>query len=150
MSSPFRFTVRRVEWRDACSELRAVRGRVFIDEQKVPVELEWDDVDQVSAHVLAQSSEGESIGTGRLLPDGHIGRMAVVQGWRGRGVGSKLLQELMRMAHEAGFTEVRLNAQTHALPFYASHGFRVEGPIFLDAGIEHRYMRCALRAPANP
>jgi len=149
MSSLFAFTVRRVEWRDACSELRAVRERVFIDEQKVPVELEWDDLDQVSTHVLAQSSEGEPIGTGRLLPDGHIGRMAVVQGWRGRGVGSGLLQQLMRMAHEAGFTEVRLNAQTHALPFYANHGFLVEGPIFLDAGIEHRHMRCTLRAPAS-
>src|SRR6185436_4759013 len=91
MSSLFPFTVRRVEWRDACNELRAVRKLVFIDEQKVPVDLEWDDLDQVSAHVLAQSSEGESIGTGRLLPDGHIGRMAVVQRWRGRGVGSGFL-----------------------------------------------------------
>lgn len=149
MSSLFPFTVRRVEWRDACNELRAVRTPVFIDEQKVPVELEWDDLDQVCMHVLAQSSEGESIGTGRLLPDGHIGRMAVLQGWRGRGVGSGLLKELMQMAHEAGFTEVRLNAQTHALLFYARHGFLVEGPIFLDAGIEHRHMRCALPAPAS-
>ena len=145
MSSLFPFTVRRVEWRDACNELKAVRKLVFIDEQHVPVDLEWDDLDQASAHVLAQSPEGESIGTGRLLPDGHIGRMAVVQRWRGRGVGSGLLQELMRMAHETGFPEVRLNAQTHALPFYASHGFLVEGPTFLDAGIEHRHMRCALR-----
>jgi predicted GNAT family N-acyltransferase len=148
MSSLFPFTVRRVEWIDACNELRAVRKLVFIDEQKVPVDLEWDDLDQVSAHVLARSSEGESIGTGRLLPDGHIGRMAVVWGWRGRGVGSALLQELMRMAREAGFTEVRLNAQTHALQFYASHGFLVEGSIFLDAGIEHRHMRCALQGPS--
>ena len=150
MSSLFLFTVRRVEWRDACNELKAIRKLVFIDEQHVPVDLEWDDLDQVSMHVLAQSSEGESIGTGRLLPDGHIGRMAVVQGWRGRGVGSGLLQELMRMAHEAGFSEARLNAQTHALPFYASHGFLAEGPIFLDAGIAHRHMRCALRAVFSP
>jgi predicted GNAT family N-acyltransferase len=148
MNSLFPFTVRRVDWCDACNELSAVRKLVFIDEQKVPVHLEWDDLDPVSAHVLAQSSEGESIGTGRLLPDGHIGRMAVVRGWRGRGVGSGLLHELMRIAHEAGFPEVRLNAQTHALQFYASHGFLVEGPIFLDAGIEHRHMRCALRGPS--
>ena len=124
----------------------AVRKLVFIDEQKVPVDLEWDDLDQVSAHVLAQSSGGQSIGTGRLLPDGHIGRMAVVQRWRGRGVGSRLLQELMRMAYEAGFSEARLNAQTHALPFYASHGFLAEGPIFLDDGIAYRHMRGALGA----
>jgi len=149
MSSLFPYVVRRVEWRDACNELRAVRTQVFVDEQKVPVELEWDDMDQVSTHVLAHSSEGEPIGTGRLLPDGHIGRMAVVQGWRRRGVGSGLLRELMRMAHEAGLTEVRLNAQTDAVPFYASHGFLAEGPVFLDAGIAHRYMRCALRAPAS-
>jgi len=76
--------------------------------------------------------------------------MAVVRDWRGRGVGGRLLQELMAMAREAGFDEVRLNAQTHALGFYCRYGFRVDGPVFLDAGIPHRHMRCTLRTPASP
>ena len=123
-----------------------VRRLVFVEEQHVPEVLEWDGLDRDCAHVLAQTSTGEAIGTGRLLADGHIGRMAVVSEWRRRGVGSALLRELMAMAREAGFGEARLNAQTHALPFYLRHGFVVEGPEFADAGIPHRHMYCRLRA----
>ena len=145
MKNPSAFIVRRVEWRDASEALRAVRKTVFVEEQKVPEELEWDGRDEQCVHVLAQTLAGEAIGTGRLLPDGHIGRMAVLKGWRGRGVGSALLRELICAAREQGHRTIELSAQTHALWFYRRHGFEAHGGEYLDAGIPHRTMRLALK-----
>ncbi|WP_343722775.1 GNAT family N-acetyltransferase, partial [Herbaspirillum seropedicae] len=87
---------------------------------------------------------GQPLATGRLLPDGHIGRMAVRKAGRGKGVGGAVLQALMQAARARGDREVVLNAQTHAAPFYAAHGFVQEGEIFLEAGIEHITMRASL------
>ena len=92
-------------------------------------------------HVLALTADGSAVGTGRLLPDGHIGRMAVLRPWRGRGVGAALLTELLRIAQAAGLEDLALNAQTHAIAFYARFGFEPEGETFLEAGIPHRAMR---------
>jgi predicted GNAT family N-acyltransferase len=138
------FTVRRVSWSEAGGQLRAIRTTVFIDEQNVPVELEWDGLDVQCLHVVAESATGEAIGTGRLLPDGHIGRMAVLKPWRGRGVGRALLLELLAAAGDGGFESVELNAQTRAIDFYARFGFRVMSGEFMDAGITHRTMRVDL------
>src|SRR5262249_30225338 len=135
------FTVRRADWERDRESLRRVRTAVFVDEQSVPPPLEWDGLDDDCLHVLAEDSHGPPIGTGRLLPDGHIGRMAVIAAWRGRGVGGAILSELLCCAAGQGLTEVVLNAQTHAVGFYARYGFSAEGAAFLDAGIEHRRMR---------
>jgi predicted GNAT family N-acyltransferase len=135
------FVVRRADWTRDLEHLRHVRETVFVHEQKVPLELEWDEQDEPCVHVLAFDNDGAAIGTGRLLPDGHIGRMAVLLPWRGRGVGGALLTELTRVARERGFTEVILNAQVQAIAFYARHGFTCEGPEFLEAGIPHQTMR---------
>jgi predicted GNAT family N-acyltransferase len=142
------FTVRRADWERDRESLRWVRTAVFVDEQSVPLALEWDGLDDNCLHVLAEDSRGAPIGTGRLLPDGHIGRMAVLPAWRGRGVGGAILGELLRCAAAQGLTQVVLNAQTHATGFYARFGFSAEGAAFLDAGIEHRRMRRTL-AQAN-
>lgn len=138
------FCVRRVDWARDHEYLRQIREAVFVREQQVPSALEWDGSDGSCRHVLAEAAHGAPIGTGRLLTDGHIGRMAVLAPWRGRGVGSAILTELVRWAAEQGMTEVALNAQTHALGFYQRHGFSVEGEVFLDAGIEHLRMRRVL------
>ena len=142
MNAPF--SVRRADWDRDRDRLRRIRTAVFVDEQRVPPELEWDGLDQRCLHVLAEDDGGTPIGTGRLLPDGHIGRMAVLAAWRRCGVGSAVLRELLRCAVEQGLGEVVLNAQTHAMGFYARHGFVAEGDAFLDAGIEHRQMRRTL------
>jgi predicted GNAT family N-acyltransferase len=142
MSSSFR--VRRADWERDREHLRRIREAVFIREQRVPSALEWDGSDASCLHVLAEDMDGAPIGTGRLLPDGHIGRMAVLANWRGRGVGSAILTELVRWAAEQGITEVVLNAQTHALGFYQRHGFAAVGEVFLDAEIDHRRMRRVL------
>ena len=139
MQSPSDIRVRRADWLGERDVLRAIRDEVFVREQSVPVDLEWDEFDPVSQHVLAWSGE-HAIGTGRLLPDGHIGRMAVLREWRVRGVGSALLTALMEVARASGLSRVELNAQLHAMPFYERHGFRAEGEEFLDAGILHRRM----------
>lgn len=131
--------VRIADWNVDRTALRAVREQVFVREQGVPVELEWDEFDLQSQHVVAESAR-EAVGTGRLLPDGHIGRMAVLESWRGQGVGSDLLEALLRLARERGLRRVRLNAQSRAAAFYARHGFIVEGEEFIEAGIAHRSM----------
>lgn len=142
MSSSFR--VRRADWQRDQERLRRIREAVFVHEQHVPPTLEWDGSDASCLHVLAEDLGGAPIGTGRLLPDGHIGRMAVLVRWRGRGVGGAILTELVRAAAEEGMTEVVLNAQTHAVAFYQYHGFSAEGEVFLDAGINHLRMRRVL------
>jgi predicted GNAT family N-acyltransferase len=124
-------------WHDAEDEAMRVREAVFVVEQGVPQEIERDDWDPRSDHALAFVADGRVIGTGRLLPDGHIGRMAVLPGWRKHGVGARILNALMERARERGMKRVVLNAQTHAAPFYARHGFLAFGNEFMEAGIPH-------------
>jgi predicted GNAT family N-acyltransferase len=133
------FTIRVADWAADMSGLRSVREAIFVHEQSVPVELEWDEFDAVSTHVLAES-DGLAIGTGRLLPDGHIGRMAVIKAWRGIGVGSAMLATLVELASTRGLSRLQLNAQEHAIAFYRRQGFIAEGDIFDEAGIAHRRM----------
>ncbi len=122
----------------------AIRHAVFVKEQRVPADIELDEFDDVSLHALAVDASGNAVGTGRLLPDGHIGRMAVLAAARGAGIGTALLQALMTAARERGLAEVQLNAQTHALPFYQRFGFTPDGEPFDDAGILHLAMRRSL------
>ena len=144
MEEQVSYSVRAVAWAISRAQLRAVRWKVFVEEQQVPEELEWDEEDERSAHVLAVAADGIPIGTGRLLPDGHIGRMAVLREWRGKGVGNALMRLLLRMALDKGHGVVKLHAQTHAAGFYAKHGFVAEGEQFMEAGIPHIVMALSL------
>ena len=134
------FTIRDVTWAQEAQKLRAVRIAVFVVEQNIPDELEWDEHDEMSAHALAEDHDGVPIGCGRLLPDGHIGRLAVLSDWRGQGVGAKLLLHLVELARRRGHARVLLNAQEHAMPFYARYGFAPSGAPFMEAGIPHQEM----------
>jgi predicted GNAT family N-acyltransferase len=138
------FRVRLADWRDASAILTRIRTTVFVEEQNVPADLEMDGRDPECAHALAESATGEAIGTGRLMPDGRIGRMAVLAPWRGRGVGAALLEALMAEAKRRGFRETYLHAQSSARDFYARHGFLAEGEEYLEAGIVHIGMRATL------
>ena len=140
------FSVSRVTWEEAGPQLRSVRTAVFVEEQGVPAELEWDELDDDCEHVIAESSTGDAMGTGRLLPDGHIGRMAVLRPWRGRGVGRALMAELLAVARVRGVESVELSAQTHAIGFYERFGFAVVSSEFIEAGIPHCRMRLALHS----
>ncbi len=141
------FRVELVDFQKALAELRAVRDEVFVSEQNVPVELEHDALDPLSTHVIARLMDGTPIGTGRLTTERHIGRMAVLAPWRGRGVGDALLLALVEQARLRGWRDVHLNSQVSALGFYERHGFQPEGERFMEAGIEHQAMRRTLDGP---
>jgi len=120
-----------------------IRFEVFVREQRVPAEIELDDMDARSLHAIVFLEE-KPVGTARLLPDGHIGRMAVLKAHRKKGVGAAMLKRLIEAARERGDREVALSAQVHAVPFYRAHGFVEEGAEYEEAGIAHQAMRLSL------
>ena len=131
-------------WDALGAQATAVRREVFVHEQGIPEALELDAMDPQCLHVLAIDGSGRAVGTGRLLPDGHVGRMAVLARARGLRVGSAILERLIAAAGEGGHATVVLSAQVHAEPFYARHGFAREGDVYDDAGIPHVTMRRAV------
>ncbi len=144
MAPTEQFHARIVDWPAAGARLAAVRTAVFVGEQQVPVAIERDGRDSECVHVIAESASGEAIGAGRLMPDGRIGRMAVLANWRGRGVGGAMLAALMDEARSRGHREAYLHSQAHAKAFYERYGFDVAGEEYLEAGIPHIEMRARL------
>lgn len=135
------FGVEAGSWDQLAREAGTLREAVFVGEQGVPRELEIDGRDPACRHVLARGPDGQAMGTGRLLPDGHIGRMAVSADWRGQGVGRALLERLLDEAAAARMNDLALNAQTTACDFYRRFGFIADGPEFIEAGLPHQAMR---------
>ena len=125
------------EWDTLSDDAQRLRVEVFVIEQGVPIELEWDEGDTVSIHAVAYDDDNEPVATGRLLPDGHIGRMAVSKSLRGQGIGSLVLGTLLEEARRQGHTRLVLHAQVTARAFYARHGFIAEGDDFMEAGMAH-------------
>lgn len=117
--------------------IHKVRHQVFIVEQGIPADLEWDDRDAACHHVLATDARHMTIGTGRLDPEGRIGRMAVLPAWRSHGVGRALLAALLNLARAQGHVKVVVHAQRIVADFYRKAGFREQGRPFMEAGIEH-------------
>jgi len=149
MSPATEFTVRLADWPRERDAIMALRTAVFVNEQHVPIDEEYDGRDDDSLHVVAETGAGEVIGTGRLLPEGRIGRMAVARSWRARGVGRQLLEALVAQARGRRFDRVELHAQVPAIGFYERSGFRAEGPVFDDAGIPHRTMHLGLESTSD-
>ena len=141
MAADRAFSVRIVTWADAGDMLARVRTTVFVEEQGVPPELERDGRDRECFHVLAVDLRGAPIGAGRLMPDGRIGRMAVLRERRGAGVGGAMLVALRAEALRRGQPETYLHSQSHAKAFYERHGYAVDGLEYLEAGIPHVGMR---------
>ncbi|MBI3230838.1 MAG: GNAT family N-acetyltransferase [Burkholderiales bacterium] len=129
-------------WATLQHDAHLVRDAVFVAEQNVPPEIETDQMDPYCLHcVVYDRQDGSVLGTGRLLPDGHVGRMAVRAEARGRGIGGLILRTLMEQAQQRGDRKVVLNAQTHAQAFYLQHGFATSSPEFEEAGIPHVEMQ---------
>lgn len=143
-SYPVSVIIRQVTWQQAIEALSFIRRTVFIAEQDVPEELEWDGLDDDAIHILAVNADAAPVGTARMLSDGHIGRMAVLRDWRKQGIGGDILQKLIAIAQAQAWSKVELDAQTHALAFYARHGFIEQGKIFMDAGMPHKRMMRSL------
>ncbi len=138
------YTIRIAPWAEIGAAARAIRETVFIIEQKIPQALEWDGIDADCVTALALDQSGVPVGTGRLLPDGRIGRMAVLAEARGTGAGRALLEELMAEARRRGFTRTALSAQTSAKAFYEKSGFAADGAEYMEDGILHIMMRRTL------
>ena len=136
--------LRLLDWQSAQPAAKRIRFAVFVEEQGVPADLEMDDMDAKCIHALAYG-DGRAVATGRLLPDGHLGRMAVLKEWRGRGAGRAILRQLIDAARARGDREVLLSSQVHALGFYRAEGFAPEGAVYEEAGIPHQAMRLVLR-----
>ncbi|HEY4069275.1 MAG TPA: YbgC/FadM family acyl-CoA thioesterase [Burkholderiaceae bacterium] len=136
------------EWAALTEPARAIRTEVFIGEQKIPIEMEWDEADHDAVHAVAFNRLGLPLATGRLLRHApgiaRIGRMASIQALRGSGVGRQVLEALMQAARARGDREVVLSAQTSASAFYVRAGFAPRGAAFEEAGIAHIEMARAL------
>ncbi|UJP04385.1 MAG: GNAT family N-acetyltransferase [Nitrosomonas sp.] len=145
-TDPASYSIQITSWQDQAEKLRFVRSAVFIREQRISEALEWDEYDAVSQHALAINAAGHPIGTARLLPDGHIGRMAVLKHYRGLGIGGALLQKILEEFAKQGLPQAILNAQTSAIKFYEKFGFRVDGDEFMEAGIPHVRMVLPVRS----
>ena len=131
-----------ISYAESESDIRYIRDTVFGEEQKIPRELDWDGNDRYSIHVVATDGEDNPIGTGRIRPDGRIGRLAVLKQWRCQGVGAGMLEVLIESVRTSGLQKVYLHAQVEAITFYEKHGFEKDGEEFIEAGIRHiRMMR---------
>ena len=129
-----------MSWEQAQPIAGPLRFAIFVGEQNVPSGIELDDLDASCVHAVAFDVDGKPIGTGRLLPDGVIGRMAVIKEWRRRGIGAEILQALSDEARKRGHAAVVVSAQLQAAEFYREQGFAAEGKVYEDAGILHQKM----------
>jgi len=140
MDSVDRCQLRLAGWEQDSVAIRAVRNAVFSVEQGISESLDFDGRDHECVHVLAWIGDGESIGTARMLPDGHVGRIAVHKEWRGQGVGTRLTEHLAEVARDRGLVDIHLHSQVQAAEFYSRLGFEPRGDTFMEAGMEHVLM----------
>jgi len=136
-------SIRPADFNKDFDSLKTIRETVFVKEQSVPIELEWDEYDQEAYHLLA-FNDNTAIATARILKNGKIGRMAVLSSWRHQGIGSSLLRHLIDKALELGLKQVCLSAQVSAIPFYERLGFVIISEPYEDAGIPHQDMELRL------
>ncbi|HEU0219962.1 MAG TPA: GNAT family N-acetyltransferase [Gallionella sp.] len=133
MGNPF--TVSLISWHDGEPLLKSIREAVFIHEQGIPEALEWDGLDENCRHALALSLQGDAIGCGRMIPDGHIGYIAVLPQWRKQKVGTAIMEALLNYARAHDYPQVSVDVQPQYVPFYRSIGFVGRGEAFIDAGL---------------
>ena len=161
-TSPGSLKISVVDWAQCSRILRQIRTRVFIKEQQVPEALEWDGLDTTALHLLAQiqapktidkeqaghtAHPTEAVGTARIIINNdiaHIGRMAVLPHWRGKGIGFKILQKAILECQQRAVKKIILNAQSYVLNFYQKAGFKISSDEFIDAGIIHKEMTLLL------
>ena len=134
------FRIHNATWLHDKNNLKAIRRKVFIEEQAVPESMEWDEHDADSHHVLVYNTDDQAIACARLKKDGQIGRIAVLPDYRQHGIGAAILNHIIQHASEHGNGILFLHAQSHAVEFYERFGFRIQGDEFEEAGILHYKM----------
>jgi len=144
------FELIQTHWQDHQTELMMIRQQVFINEQQVPVELEWDEFDQQACHMLARLTlehTKQAVGTARIVIHqqiAHLGRMAVLKQYRGQGIGQAILAAAISYCRQTQAEKIILNAQLSALGFYQQAGFDISSEQFFDANIAHKQMTLIL------
>ena len=138
-----KYQILETTFQDQLQNIKQIRQQVFIEEQHVPIELEWDGLDDEAIHLIVFNNQ-LPIATSRLLKDGHIGRMAVMPKWRNQGVGTAMLLKLIKIAHQHDLKKVFLSSQVTAIDFYTKQGFNITSDTYLDAGIPHKDMQLNL------
>jgi predicted GNAT family N-acyltransferase len=119
-------------------QLKAVREEVFIVEQHVPLDIEWDEFDETAIHLLALNDQEQAVACARILPTkGRIGRMGVLKAWRGCGIGYALLEKAIAICQSQEIKKISLSSQTHAIEFYKKAGFVVTSEAYIDVNIWH-------------
>lgn len=141
-------TISIVDWQEHSESLSRVRREVFIEEQGVPREMEWDGLDLTAIHFLATDKNGLPVATARLQNNGKVGRMAVLKAWRQRGVGTAMMRQVIETAGQQQ-QPLYLHAQLSAESFYRQFGFQRVGEPFDEAGIPHVHMRQLWKEPAS-
>jgi len=134
-----------VKFENYFNEITFIRNKVFVEEQKIPKNLEWDDQDQTAHHFIVSSEQHNIIAYARLLPTGKLGRVAVLEQWRRQGIGSLLISAICEKASKLDINTVTLSSQISAVDFYLQSGFQIIGDVFLEAGIKHRSMLKTLK-----
>jgi len=124
-------------------EIINVRTKVFVREQGIDLELDFDGLDEDALHILVFANS-KSVGTGRMLDDGHIGRIAVLKDFRGQGIGAMIVKALIKEAKNKNYKRLYLGSQLYATAFYEKLGFKTCGEVFMDAGLEHIEMEMLL------
>lgn len=137
------YMIRSGHWDQLQPDAKNIREQVFIREQNISAEEEWDNQDPIALHFVVYAQE-QPIATARLLENNSIGRVAVLEHYRGKGIGKRLMLEIIEQAKNEDRDSLKLSAQTHAIPFYAGLGFQVEGETYLDCGIPHVTMSMKL------
>lgn len=140
-----KYQLKTATWDKDKEALIQIRRTVFIDEQNVPEELEWDEYDKDAIHILVTDKNNKPLATGRMKLNGHIGRMAVIKSERLSGIGTQILHKLLEAAHQHGLHQVYLHSQITAIPFYKKLGFEICSDEFMDAGIAHKTMQLTLK-----
>lgn len=148
-TTPPAFQIRIADYQSDQAKLRQVREAVFIQEQGIPAELEWDEADTHAVHFLVEDSNASAIATARFIGRHKIGRMAVLKTWRRQGIGAALLHYILDYAQQQQIPDIELSAQQRAIDFYLRQGFKTVGEIYLEAGIPHQKMHYSLTNKAS-
>ena len=138
------YSIQLADWNEDAESLTALRREVFVGEQKVPIEIEIDDMDDQCQHIKASLDDGRIIATARILPNHYVGRMCVTKEYRQRGIAGAMLEFIIQYARHQNIKSLQLNAQISAQPLYERYGFVADSDIFMEAGIQHRHMSLPL------
>ena len=137
------YRVQSGHWDKLEQEAKFIRKQVFIIEQNIPEEEEWDDQDMISDHFVVYDQD-QPIATARLLQNNSVGRVAVLNAYRGQGIGRMIILEIIRQAHQQDRTFLQLSSQVHAISFYEKLGFSIQGDAYDECGIPHIKMQLVI------